>query len=222
MADEKKPGLLGNVKQRVAAQADALKAGAAASFRDKAAEIREAIGPQKTEPVKQPERPFGREEGGEDIKHVVWTGHTVKTPEGQAYFGAVGLTQHGYYRTAEVQVYGSDEAWRWQEQRHTIRDDAISSAETASANRLNPAEWKEPDGGAARLYGMAELPEHVKAQADNVVAETGASKMPVKDMDAPKATDWKDTAAMDAARQQQRENALQEKSPAPTVQPDKG
>ena len=106
------------------------------SLNPEAAEIREAIGPEKVEPVTYPERPFGRDEGGQDVKQVVWTGHTVQTPEGRAYFGAAGLTQAGYYRAAEVQVYGSDELWRWQAERYADKEDAIASAESLSANRL--------------------------------------------------------------------------------------
>ena len=67
------------------------------------------------------------------IKHIVWTGHTVRTVEGHAYYGAAGLTESGYYRAAEVQVYGSDELWRWQGERHADKADAIASAESGSA-----------------------------------------------------------------------------------------
>ena len=98
-----------------------MKVGAAAALEKKQLKSARPSGHRKTEPVKQPERPFGRDEGGDDVKRVVWTGHTVQTPEGQAYFGAAGLTQGGYYRAAEVQVYGSEELWRWQAERHTPR-----------------------------------------------------------------------------------------------------
>jgi hypothetical protein len=70
---------------------------------------------------------------------------------------------------------------------------------------------------------MTELPEHVKAQADAEVAATGARKMPVQDMGAQNVADWKDAAAMEAAREQQRQNALQEKATMPDPhEPDKG
>jgi hypothetical protein len=233
MADKKKRGLLENARNRIAAEADALKASAAAALREKAAGIREAIGPDKLEPVKQPARPFGRDEGGEDIKQVVWTGHTVQTREGQAYFGAVGLTQGGYYRAAEVQVHGADEVWRWQGERHTGRDDAQKSAETLSANRLNPepmpakAAPKEtwntgPDSERSEGNKMAEIPDSVKAQADAVTAQTGVEKMSVKDMGAPQGVDAFDTKGLEAQRERQRQDAQQEKTPEPTQQPDKG
>jgi hypothetical protein len=67
---------------------------------------------------------------------------------------------------------------------------------------------------------MAELPEHVKAQADKVVAEAGANKMAVKDLGVQDVADWNDPKAMEAAREQQRQNALQEKTPEPE-QPDR-
>jgi hypothetical protein len=237
MTDEEKPGLWENVRGRVAAQADALKASAAAALREKAAEIRDAIGPERIEPVTQPERPFGRDEGGEDVKRVVWTGHTVKTSEDKAYFGAVGLTQGGYYRAAEVQVYGADETWRWQAERHTVKEDAISSAQAVSANRLHDeapkaadeglkygSEWNNPQGDGARLSNMAEIPEHVKAQADAEVAKTGAQKMAVQDMNTrtDKGPDWTDTKGLEAQQAQKREDALREKTPEPDKGPDKG
>ena len=66
---------------------------------------------------------------------------------------------------------------------------------------------------------MPELPEHVKAEADKVVSEAGANKMPVKDMSTPQAVDnYADRGKeMDAVREQKREDAQQEKN-----QPDKG
>jgi len=150
MADEEKPGFLRSVRQRVAAGADALKAQATAVLNERASAIREAIGPQKTESEPQPDRPFGRDEGGEDVKRVVWTGHTVESPEGKTFFGAVGLTQGGYYRAAEVQAYGPDETWHWQPERHTAREDAIASAETLSVSRLRGADAPSPKKAAAQ------------------------------------------------------------------------
>jgi hypothetical protein len=233
LADKKKPGLLENTGKRVAAQADALKAGAAAALREKAAGIREAIGPDKLEPVKQPERPFGRDEGGEDVKRVVWTGHTIQTREGQAYFGAVGLTEGGYYRAAEVQLYGSEEVWRWQGELHTVKDDAQKSAENMSANLLNPEStpaktnqkeaWKTgPESEKLEANNMA-LPEHVKAEADAAIAKTGMEKAAYKDMNTAQAVDnYPDAgASLDTMREQKRKDAIQDKTPEPDKDPDK-
>jgi hypothetical protein len=226
MADEPKPGFLNDVMQRAAARADAVKAGAAAALREKTAEIREAIGPEKMEPVKQPERSFGRDEGGEDVKQVVWTGHTVQAPEGQSYFGAAGLTQSGYYRAAEVQVYGSEELWRWQGERHADKEHAIASAESMSADRLRGEEarllvvaaepaWKEMF--EKEQNNVAELPEHVQAKADAVTADL--NKTEIKMMDAGPSVnqlaDSYDTKALEAQREQQRQNALDRKGPEP-------
>lgn len=67
--------------------------------------------------------------GGEDIKHVVWAGHVVRNTEGQSHYGAVGLTRTGYYRTAQVQVYGGgEEKWCWSPERHTGKYAAIEAA----------------------------------------------------------------------------------------------
>lgn len=288
MTDDEKPGLWENVKGRVAAHADALKASTAAALREKAAEIREAIGPEKIEPVTQPERPFGRDEGGEDIKRVVWTGHTVETSEGQRYFGAVGLTESGYYRAAEVQSYGAEESWRWQAERHTDKRDAIGSAESMSANRLSPEsgpatasqeesranaarepsiqdrldeprtpqerdqmvaalyrELDNPDGGGARLRDMAdgreeqnrmarevlagerdilsssprtetmaEIPDHVKAQADAEMKKTGGVETVAANT---KAVNQKEAGSFEALG-----HDVQVQTPKPDPSPDKG
>ena len=66
---------------------------------------------------------------------------------------------------------------------------------------------------------MPELPEHVKAKADQAVSETGANKMQVKEMDTPQAVDsYGDKGkALEAMREQKREDAQQEKN-----QPDRG
>lgn len=186
--------------------------------------------------MRQPERTFGRDEGGQDVKRVVWTGHTVETPGGQFYFGAAGLTKGGYYRAAEVQVYGSDELWRWQEERHTAKADAVASAESLSANRLAGEEIRQPMNGAAEpswaeVFGkeqgnMAELPDHVKAQADAEMAKTGMQKVAVRDMDTAEAVgNYSDGGReLDAMREQKRQNALlekQEKTPEPGPEPGK-
>lgn len=227
MADESKSGFLSDAMQRVAAHADTLRAGAAESLRQKAAEFREAIGPQKTEPGAFPERPFGREEGGEDVKRIVWTGHTVQTPEGRGYFGAAGLTESGYYRAAEVQVYGADEAWRWQAERYTDKADAVASAEAMAANRLQGAISQNGPEPAWREFFEKEqnvaLPDHVKAQADAEIAKTGMQKAPVQEMNAEQAVDnYRDQGKeLEAMQEQKRQDAVQEKSD-PSVQPDRG
>ncbi len=189
--------------------------------------------PESMEAVK-PDRAFGRDEGGDDVKQVVWAGHTVRNPEGKEYLGAVGLTHNGYYRGAEVQVYGAEELWRWQADRHTVKQDAITSAEGASAKQLYPVveehrEFQEVEGneGTANKHTeqiiMAELPEHVKAQADAEIAATGAQKMAAQDMGPTNATDWKDTAAMEASREQQRQNAMDLRNAQPEPnQPERG
>lgn len=233
--DKKKPGLLKNAGNRVAAGAGALKAGATAALREKASEFREAIGPEKSEPVKQPERPFGRDEGGEDVKRVVWTGHTVETRGGQAYFGAVGLTQGGYYRAAEVQVYGSGELWRWQSEKHIVKDDAQQSAETMSANRLNPKSTQDkiaPEAAwntgreSERVEGnKMPIPDNVKAEADARMAESKMEKAPVQDMGgtpAAQTADPYDAKALEAQREQQRQNARDDKAAERGPEPDKG
>jgi hypothetical protein len=232
--NEPKQGFLNNAKQRVTAQADALKDWVSTVLREKATEIRDVIGREKVERVKQPERPFGRDEGGEDVKRVVWTGHTVRTSEGHTYFGSAGLTQGGYYRAAVVQVYGSDELWRWQTERHHVKEDAISSAEKTIANQLRqetvPApsnaekwiEWAEISQ-KEKEQEMAELPEHVKAEA--VQATTSMNKAEIQTAEAGRVVkdlaDPFDTKAMEAQREQQRQNALDRKTPDVTLEPDK-
>lgn len=134
---------LRSLPRQMAGHAEILKSHATERLKQKAGEMREAIGPQKLEPVKEPERPFGRE-GAEDVKQVVWTGHTVESQQGRRYYGAVGLTQQGYYRAAEVQVYGAEERWRWQTGRHSIKADAIGHAEKMSALRLKPERETKP------------------------------------------------------------------------------
>jgi hypothetical protein len=71
---------------------------------------------------------------------------------------------------------------------------------------------------------MAELPEHVKAKADAAVAETGAQKMAVQNMNTQtdKGPDWTDTKGLEAQQAQKREDALRQKSPEPDKGPDKG
>jgi len=66
---------------------------------------------------------------------------------------------------------------------------------------------------------MPELPDHVRAKADQALSETGANKMQVKDMDTAQAVDsYGDQGkALEAMREQKREDAQQEKN-----QPDKG
>jgi hypothetical protein len=187
---------------------------------------------ESTEAAKA-DRAFGRDEGGEDVRQVVWMGHTVRSPEGKDFFGAVGLTNNGYYRAAEVQIYGADEVWRWQGERHTVRQEAISNAEGASTNRLiTVAEehrgFQEVEGSKGTVtkhtedVTMTELPEHVKSQADAEVAASGAQRMAAQDMGPSNATDWKDTAAMEASREQQRQNALDMRNAQPDPkQPDR-
>jgi hypothetical protein len=68
---------------------------------------------------------------------------------------------------------------------------------------------------------MAEIPEHVKAQADAAVASTGAEKMPVKNMGEPQGVDSYDTKGLEAQRERQRQDAQQEKTPEPTPDPNK-
>jgi hypothetical protein len=68
---------------------------------------------------------------------------------------------------------------------------------------------------------MAEIPEHVKAQADAEVAQTGAGKYPVKDMGETKMADAYDTKGLEAQRERQRQDAAQEKTPERDKDPDK-
>jgi hypothetical protein len=61
---------------------------------------------------------------------------------------------------------------------------------------------------------IAEIPDHVKAEAAARMAETGVrNDIQVKKMGETKAVDAFDTKAMEAARKQQRQNALQDKTP---------
>lgn len=99
-----------------------------------------------------------------------------------------------------------------------------------------PYEWGKPhpEAGAALNAAwnsgpgnvedkkVAEIPEHVKAEADAEVAKTGAQKMPVQDMGETKAVDAYDTKALEAQRERQRQDALQDKTAEPVQQPDKG
>jgi hypothetical protein len=82
------------------------------------------------------ERPFGRENSGADVKHIVWAGHTVRNSEQQSQYGAVGLTESGYYRSAQVQNYGGIEKWNWSAERHVDKKEAISVAESKSTASL--------------------------------------------------------------------------------------
>lgn len=178
-------------KKRMAAHADALKAWTGAALRGKASEVRKAIGPEKAQSIKEPERPFGKENGGEDVKRVVWTGHTITSPEGKSYYGAVGLTQDGYFRAAQVQVYGSDETWRWQQQRHTARQEAVSSAGEMAANRLTPEpkSQKRTDVASGKHDSKEQntmtdkpIPEAAKAQLEAIrkQLQADAAKIPVE------------------------------------------
>lgn len=82
---------------------------------------------------------------------------------------------------------------------------------------LNAA-WKSgTDSEKEKGEKMAEIPESVKARADAEVAQTGAQKMEVVDMGEPKGVDAYDTKALEAQRQKQREDAIQDKT-----DPDKG
>jgi hypothetical protein len=130
------PALWDGTKRRVAAQVDSLKASTGAALKQKATEIRNAIGPEKAEPRKEPERPFGKEEGGQDVKRVVWTGHKIANTQAHTYYGAVGLTHDGYYRAAEVQTYGAEEQWRWQPERYADKKDAVDRAAGQIADRF--------------------------------------------------------------------------------------
>jgi len=139
-------GLLDRLKsipRHLAAHADAIKTGAGDAVKARAAEWREAIGPEKIEPVKLPERGFGHE-GGEDVKRIVWSGHAVRTGEGKTHYSAVGLTETGYYRCADVQVYGAEEKWRWDAKRHASKTDAIGQAQKGLAEKLTKKgeKWK--------------------------------------------------------------------------------
>ena len=159
----------------------------------------------------------------------------METPDGKRFFGAAGLTDNGYYRAAEVQTYGSEELWRWQDERHINKTDAIDSAEMKSAERCSGAhEWGRlhREAGAAlnaAWQGGSEknedkkvaIPEHLKVQADAVRTESGAEQYPVKDLGEHKGADWTDTKGMEAQRALQRQNALDDKAPQPE-QPDKG
>jgi hypothetical protein len=141
-----------SIPRHLAAHADAIKTGTGDALKTKAAEWREAIGPEKMEPVKQPERAFGRE-GGEDVKQVVWSGHAVRTTDGHRHYSAVGLTTHGYYRCADVQVYGAEEKWRWQPQRYPLKADAIGKAEAVSQGKLKVngvKQWKTTKNSRSR------------------------------------------------------------------------
>jgi len=174
VADKNKPGLLDTMRRRMAAEADALKAGAASAFKDAAARIREAVGPERTKPVKQPERPFGRDGGGQDVMRVVWTGHTVEDANGQRHFGAVGRTKDGYYKTAEVRTYGGDEVWRWQDEKHPEKDIAAKEAATLSDSRLRP----EQDD-TTRPHGKTEKerePIHAVWRSSDIEQRLGKGK----------------------------------------------
>ena len=196
------------LKKRAARHADALKSETAAALKSKAAEISKAIGPQKAEPIKEPERPFGKE-GGEDVRRVVWTGHKVKSPEGKIYYGAVGLTQGGYYRAAEVQAYGSDEQWRWQGKQYAVRDEAVKSAARITNERK----------GEKRM-AQNKIPEAAKTKALEAAQAIKGDKqaLPMKDIaanNAAKVPDWTDSKGMEAMREQKRLEAQQSKTPEP-------
>ncbi len=233
MADKNKPGLLDTMRRRMAAEADALKAGAASALKDAAAGMRKTLGPERTKPVKQPERPFGRDGGGDDVMRVVWTGHTTQGRDGKSYFGAVGLTEGGYYRAAKVQRFGADELWNWHEESHTAKNAAIKSAESlgetrpgaGSGDRGRPA----PDVVSASASGaapkskqrgkpvMAEIPENVKEQAVKAREESRMLQMkPDQEIASAQPVDnygdrGKEMAAM---QEQKREAARQENEAA--------
>lgn len=113
---------------------------------------------------------------------------------------------------------------------------SVEGFHAAVGNRVAaPYEWGKPhpEAGAALKAvwsswpqnvedkQVAEIPEHVKAEADAAVNKTGAAKMPVQDMGETKGVDAYDTKGLEAQRERQRQDALQDKAAEPVQQPDK-
>jgi hypothetical protein len=83
------------------------------------------------------------------------------------------------------------------------------------------AAWNTgPDSERMEGNKVAEIPEHLKAQADAVRTQTGAQQYPVRDMGETKGAEAYDTKALEAQRERQRQDAIQDKAAEP--QPDKG
>jgi hypothetical protein len=80
-----------------------------------------------------------------------------------------------------------------------------------------------PDSEKGEGKTMAEIPDDVKARADMAVSRAGAEKMPVQDMGETKGAEAYDTKALEAQRERQRQDAIQDKTAEPNPkEPDKG
>jgi hypothetical protein len=68
------------------------------------------------------------------------------------------------------------------------------------------------------------IPDHVKAQADTATADLNKTEIKMAEAGPPVAekADPYDVKGMEAQREQQRQNALDNKTPDPTQGPDKG
>jgi hypothetical protein len=129
-----------------------------------------------------------------------------------------------------VQVYGSDERWRWQAEQYVDKAEAIERAEEMIANRLQgeaPRNGEQPAWreffGKELTNNMAEIPEHAKAAAENATANLNKGDMNMQNAgpSVNQLADSYDTKAMEAQREQQRQNALDRKGPEPTPEPDR-
>jgi hypothetical protein len=154
---------LGKVAKRVRQYAGYMREDAVSNLKDKAGQIGKAFMKGEKPSIHTDthrERPFSRENGGADIKHVVWAGHTVKNSVQQSQYGAVGLTENGYYRTAQVQSFGGIEQWNWSADRHVEKQGAISVAEYRSAESLAKT------GGAKKVVDRSSVIAEMSQKGD--------------------------------------------------------
>lgn len=150
-------------------------------------------------------------DNGNPISYVAETGRRTE-PDGTEKRVHLGYSVEGFHSAIETTKNDqATEPYQWGK-----AYPAISAATEAAWNEVFKNDPKEQH--------VAELPEHVRAKADEEMAKTGAQKMPVQDMNAAPAVDNYDDQgkALDAMREQKRQEALQEKTPDPTMQPDKG
>ena len=102
------------------------------------------------------------------------------------------------------------------------KEDAVSIAQELSANRLSgeplinaaaDSPWKDVFESGAKEKNVAELPEHVKAEADKAMADVNKTDLKMAEAGPPvnERADPYDGKAMEAQRDQQRQNALDKK-----------
>jgi hypothetical protein len=142
---------------------------------------------------------------GNEISYVAEAGCRT-TPDGSQSRVHLGYSSEGFHTIVETMRFGN-----WGEAH-------------ASIQAATEAAWKEVfENNTKEQNNVAELPEHVKAQVDQAVANV--NKAEVKMADAGPSVnglaDAYDPQAMEAQRQQQRQNSLDRKAPDAGLEPGK-